>query len=100
MPAPTQTSLVFVIILHNRKWISAETLPPLNVIGPCLPAAALFRPVIAFLGYDPTPGPTGLADRVERKRRALGVTMEQVAQYLGWDSGSLRHYLDGRWRLS
>lgn len=64
------------------------------------PLAAQFRPVIAFLGYDPSPEPKTLAQRVEAKRRVLGVTFEQVADYLGWDAGTLTRYLNGTWRLS
>ena len=47
------------------------------------PVPAHFRPVAEFLGYDPTPSPTTLAERLQAKRRALGVTFSQVAQYLG-----------------
>jgi transcriptional regulator with XRE-family HTH domain len=63
------------------------------------PIAAQFRPVLDFLGYDPMPAPTTLAERVQTKRRELGVTFEQVAGYLGWDAGSLTRYLNGTWRL-
>lgn len=59
-----------------------------------------FKPVVAFLGYDPTPAPMTLAERVEAKRRSLGATLDQVARCLGWDEGSLRRYLRGQWRLS
>jgi transcriptional regulator with XRE-family HTH domain len=55
---------------------------------------------MAFLGYDPTPPSTSLPERFEPKRRSLGVTLDQVAQYLGWDEGSLPRYLRGRWPLS
>ena len=61
--------------------------------------AAQFRPVVAFLGYDPTPAPKTLPERLEAKRRALGITFEQAAKYLGWDTGSLSRYLNGTWRL-
>jgi transcriptional regulator with XRE-family HTH domain len=64
------------------------------------PVASQFRPVVAFLGYDPSPAPTALPERVQAKRRHLGVTFEQVAGYLGWDPGSLTRYLNGTWRLS
>lgn len=64
------------------------------------PVVAQFRPVIAFLGYDPSPEPKTLAERVEAKRRVLGVTFEQVAGYLEWDPSSLSRYLNGTWRLS
>jgi hypothetical protein len=63
------------------------------------PLATQLRPVVAFLGYDPTPEPQTLAGRIEAKRRILGVTFEQVADYLGWDAGILSRYLNGTWRL-
>ena len=57
--------------------------------------------MIAFLGYDhPSPAPQTLAERLKAKRRVLRVTFEQVADYLGWDTGSLTRYLNGTWRLS
>jgi transcriptional regulator with XRE-family HTH domain len=64
-----------------------------------VPVATRFRPVVAFLGYDPTPEPTTLAKRLEAKRRTLGATFEQVARYLGWDPGTLTRYLNGTWRI-
>jgi hypothetical protein len=64
------------------------------------PVAAQFRPVVAFLGYDPTPKPETLADRLEAKQRSLGASLAQVARHLGWDPGSLKRYLDGIWRIS
>lgn len=68
--------------------------------GKTEPVAAQFRPVIEFLGYDPTPQPRTLIDRLEAKQRSLGATLSQVAGHLGWDPGSLRRYLDGTWRIS
>lgn len=67
--------------------------------GKTEPVAAQFRPVVAFLGYDPTPEAQTLADRVETKQRRLGASLAQVARHLGWDPGSLRRYLDGTWRI-
>lgn len=64
-----------------------------------IPVAARFRPVIAFLGYDPSPGPQTLAERLEAKRRALGATFDQVAQHLGWDRAILFRYVHGIWRM-
>jgi transcriptional regulator with XRE-family HTH domain len=64
------------------------------------PVAAQFRPVVQFLGYDPSPAPTTLAERLQTKRRALGITFEQVAKHLGWDPGTLTRYLNGTWRMS
>jgi hypothetical protein len=51
--------------------------------GKTEPLAAHFQPVIQFLGYDSKPPPRTPADRMEAKRKALGVTLVQVAQYLG-----------------
>ncbi len=82
-----------------RMGVSAETVANWEN-AKTKPAPSQFRPVIAFLGYDPTPSPTSLAEHVEAKRRSLGATLDQVAQHLGWDEGSLRHYLNGTWRLS
>jgi transposase len=65
-----------------------------------MPVASQFRPVVAFLGYDPTPEPRTLAERLQAKQRRLGASFAQVARYLGWDPGSLRRYLDGTWRIS
>jgi transcriptional regulator with XRE-family HTH domain len=64
------------------------------------PVAAQFRPVVAFLGYDPTREPQTLVERVAAKQRRLGVSLAQVARYFGWDPGSLKRYLDGTWRIS
>jgi transcriptional regulator with XRE-family HTH domain len=67
--------------------------------GKTEPVAAQFRPVVVFLGYDPTPTPTTLAERLEATRRLLGVTLAQVARFLGWDPGTLTRYLNGTWRM-
>jgi transcriptional regulator with XRE-family HTH domain len=63
------------------------------------PTPAQFRPVIDFLGFDPTPRAETLAERLEAKRRMLGVTFDQVAQHLGWDRASLFRYVRGIWRM-
>jgi DNA-binding XRE family transcriptional regulator len=47
------------------------------------PVAAQFRPVVAFLGYDPAPEPQTLSERLEAKQRRLGVSLAQVARHLG-----------------
>jgi transcriptional regulator with XRE-family HTH domain len=39
------------------------------------PVASQFRPIVAFLGYDPTPEPQTLAERVEAKQRRLGASL-------------------------
>jgi transcriptional regulator with XRE-family HTH domain len=63
------------------------------------PVAAQFRPVREFLGYDPTPAARTLAERVQARRRVLGVTFAEVAKYLGWDAGTLTRYLNGTWPI-
>ena len=67
--------------------------------GRTAPVASQFRPVAAFLGFDPSPAPTTLAERLEAKRRATGMTFDQVAAHLGWDQGTLTRYLNGTWRM-
>jgi hypothetical protein len=64
------------------------------------PVAAQFKPLVAFLGCDPTPEPQTLAERLAAKQRTLGASLAQVAKHLGWDPGSLRRYVEGTWRLS
>lgn len=67
--------------------------------GKTEPVAAQFRPVMTFLGYDPMPAPMTLAERMEAKRRGLGVTFEQAAKHLSWDPATLTRYLNGTWRI-
>lgn len=68
--------------------------------GHTKPVPSQFKPVVVFLGYDPTSGSAFLAERFEAKRRSLGATLDQVALHLGWDEGAWRRYLKGEWRLS
>lgn len=63
------------------------------------PVSSQFRPVIDFLGFDPTPAPATLAERLAAKRRATGMTFEQTAMHFGWDPGTLTRYLNGTWRM-
>ena len=72
----------------ERMGVSAGTVANWES-GNTEPVAKQFRPVVAFLGYDPTTEPTTLAERLKVKRWALGVTFEQVATHLGWDPGTL-----------
>jgi transcriptional regulator with XRE-family HTH domain len=82
----------------ERMGVSAETISDWEM-DKTEPVASQFRPVVAFLGYDPMPGPSTLAERLQAKRRALGVTFSQVARYFGWDAGTLTRYLNGTWRI-
>ena len=69
----------------ERLGVSAETVANWES-GKTKPVASQFQPVVEFLGYDPTPAPQTLAERMEAKRRALGVTISQVAQVLCADT--------------
>jgi hypothetical protein len=51
--------------------------------GKAKPTPALFRSVHDFLGCDPAPVGKTLSERVTVKQRQLGVTLAQMAQYLG-----------------
>ena len=68
--------------------------------GKTEPIATQFRPVVEFLGYDPTPEPKSVAERLKAKRRILGATHSQIARYFGWDPGTLTRYLNGTWQMS
>ncbi len=50
--------------------------------GKATPTPAQFRPVLDFLGYDPTSEGETLAERVTAKQRQFGVTLAQIARYL------------------
>jgi transcriptional regulator with XRE-family HTH domain len=82
----------------GRMGVSAETVANWEK-GKTRPATTQFRPVVEFLGYDPMPEPKTLADRLEAKRRATGMTFSEVARHLGWDPGTLTRYLNGTWRM-
>jgi transcriptional regulator with XRE-family HTH domain len=82
----------------NRMGIGTDTYANWEK-GKTEPVAAQFRPVVELLGYDPTPAPKTLAERLKAKRRELGVTFSQVARYFGWDEGTLTRYLNGTWRV-
>jgi transcriptional regulator with XRE-family HTH domain len=83
----------------ERMGVSVETVANWEN-GKTEPVAAQFQPVVVFLGYDPTPEPKTLAERLAAKQRRLGTSLAQIARHLGWDPGSLRRYLDGTWGIS
>lgn len=63
------------------------------------PVASQFLQVIELWGFDPTPAPTTLAERLVAKRRATGITFDQAALQPRWDPGTLTRYLNGTWRM-
>ena len=51
--------------------------------------------VIRFLGYDPTPEGVTLAERLLRRRTALGLSQKEAAGRIGVDAGTLAKYERG-----
>jgi DNA-binding XRE family transcriptional regulator len=47
------------------------------------PTARLYRPVVAFLGYDPLPVGDGLSERLKRARWLKGLTIKEAAKLVG-----------------
>jgi hypothetical protein len=63
--------------------------------------------IIAFLGYDPLPSPTNLAERLEHVRKIRGLTQYQLARMIQVDPttgaggrGSLSLSIESKWRCS
>jgi transcriptional regulator with XRE-family HTH domain len=54
--------------------------------------------IIRFLGYDPTPLPSSLPERLVSARRELGLTQRKMAARLGVDPGTLRDWEAGSHR--
>lgn len=52
--------------------------------------------IIAFLGYNPVPEPTGAAERLVWERRARGLSQKEAAGRLGVDLGTLAKRERGR----
>lgn len=52
--------------------------------------------IIRFLGYNPTPPPSSLPERLAAARRELGFTQREMAEQLGVDPGTLRDWEAGQ----
>ena len=50
--------------------------------------------LLAFLGYDPEPVGEGVPARLNAARRELGLTLAQLAEWTGFDEGSLTRWLN------
>jgi transcriptional regulator with XRE-family HTH domain len=61
------------------------------------PYTASYGPLIAFLGYDPSPAPQSLGERILARRRELGLTGKQLAHILGWDERTVLKYECNEW---
>jgi transcriptional regulator with XRE-family HTH domain len=59
-------------------WEKSATTPP----------ARLMPAIIRFLGYDPTPEPTTLPERMRHYRRKNGLTIKEAAHRMGVDESS------------
>ncbi|HUO98107.1 MAG TPA: YifB family Mg chelatase-like AAA ATPase [Rhizomicrobium sp.] len=59
------------------------------------PEARYFPAIYGFLGYDPLPVPTTLAERITRQRLRLGLSIKATAKLLGVDEGSVSHWERG-----
>lgn len=66
----------------------------------CPPAIRLFPRMFAFLGYDPSPDPQSLAERLVMKRRHVGLSRRRMAKVLTADEGTLAAWETGKRRPS
>ncbi len=53
------------------------------------PEFRYFPGVIRFLGYDPSPVPASLPDRIRAARRRQGISQEELAHRLGLDPSTV-----------
>jgi DNA-binding transcriptional regulator YiaG len=52
--------------------------------------------IVQFLGYNPTPPPSSLPERLVSARKELGLTQRKMAARWGVDPGTLRDWEAGR----
>jgi monooxygenase len=64
------------------RWEKNRTTPPIEF----MPA------IMAFLGYDPSPEPATLADRMRTYRRRFGLSINEAAHRAGVHAGSWGHW--------
>ena len=72
------------------------------------PSLAALPAIYAFIGYDPTPEPQTIAERIKARRRALGWSMEKTAEALRvdptavgkWEAGGTILYREHRKRVA
>ena len=55
----------------------------------CAPAMKHWPSIIAFLGFDPSPMPLTLGEKLLSYRRTQGVSRKALAETLGVDEGTL-----------
>jgi DNA-binding XRE family transcriptional regulator len=66
-------------------------------IGKRRPYTHSFARIIAFLGFDPSPAPITLGQRIKAKRRELGMTQWKLAEHFGWDEATVFRYERDEW---
>jgi transcriptional regulator with XRE-family HTH domain len=64
-------------------------------IGRIRPGPGAWVRIIGWLGYDPTPEPNSIGERLRAKRRALGWTEAEAAAHFGCDDSTIRRYERG-----
>jgi len=62
----------------NQIGVGAETIASWEK-EKAVPQIAFMPAIVRFLGYDPTPEPTTLADRMRSYRRRLGLSIKEAA---------------------
>lgn len=49
------------------------------------PSVRFYPAILGFLGYDPSPAPQSLSERLISKRRELGLSVKRAAKLIGVD---------------
>lgn len=62
------------------------------------PLTRYYPAIFGFLGYDPFPAPTTLAEQIAAKRRQLGLPIKRAAKLLGVDEGTFAGWESGKRR--
>ena len=65
-----------------------------------LPAIRSMARIIRFLGYDPSPAPRSLSERLVASRRRFGFSRRRLARHLGIDEATLWRWEEGTGRPS
>jgi len=75
---PKTAALIGVDTSTILNWEKNRTEPPVTS----------FPAILLFLGYDPYPESKDIPERLRAKRRAMGWSIKEAAQYLGVDEGT------------
>jgi hypothetical protein len=62
------------------------------------PSVRFYPAIYHFLGYDPFPPATTLAERITTKGRELGLPIRQAAKLAGVDEGTFSRWESGEWK--